>query len=326
MHEMTHYAHPDGRPFPAEECAVLRTLRDGEALVNHEDSFVRKDGTFFPVTYSASPVVTDGRVAGVVVVFRDTTESVRRAAEREELLVSARRARAEAEAANRAKDELLSVVSHELRTPLSSMLNWLRVLRSGAGQHTERALQSLQRSAEAQAKLVEDLLDMSRVSTGQLRLELAPVDLAGVVRAAVEAVLPAAHAKGLRIEAKLEGGTIVAADAQRLQQVAWNLLSNAVKFTPAGGLVQVGIERGYAQARLVVRDDGVGISADFLPHVFEHFRQAEPAASRRHSGLGLGLAIVRQLVELHGGSVSAESEGEGRGAAFAVTLPLLTKV
>jgi PAS domain S-box-containing protein len=326
MHEMTHYAHPDGRPFPAEECAGLRCVRDGEALVNHEDFFIRKDGTFFPVTYSASPVVLDGRVAGVVVVFRDRTEAVRRAAEREELLVSAERARAEAEAANRAKDEFLSVVSHELRTPLSSMLNWLRVLRSGGGHHTERALESLQRSAEAQAKLVEDLLDMSRVSTGQLRLEQEPVDLAGVVRAAVEAVLPAAHAKGLRIETKLEAGTIVAADAQRLQQVAWNLLSNAVKFTPRGGLVQVAIEQGYAQARLVVRDDGAGIPAAFLPHVFEHFRQAEPAASRRHSGLGLGLAIVRQLVELHGGSVSAESEGEGRGAVFTVTLPLLAKV
>lgn len=326
LHEMTHYAHPDGRPFPAEECDGLRPIRDGEALVNHEDFFIRKDGTFFPVTYSASPVVADGRVAGVVVVFRDMTESFRRAAEREQLLVSAKRARAEAEAANRAKDEFLSVVSHELRTPLSSMLNWLRVLRSGAGQHTERALESLQRSAEAQAKLVEDLLDMSRVSNRQLRLEPEPVDLAGVVRAAVEAVLPAAHAKGVRIETKLEAGTIVAADAQRLQQVAWNLLSNAVKFTPAGGLVQVAIERGYAQARLVVRDDGAGIPATFLPHVFEHFRQAEPAASRRHSGLGLGLAIVRQLVELHGGSVSAESEGEGRGAVFTVTLPLLTKV
>ena len=149
------------------------------------------------------------------------------------------------------------------------------------------------------------------------------MDLAGVVRAALDTVLPAAHAKGLRIETKLEAGTTVAADAQRLQQVASNLLSNAVKFTPAGGLVQVSIERGYAQARLVVRDDGAGIPAAFLPHVFERFRQAEPAASRRHGGLGLGLAIVRQLVELHGGSVHAESEGEGRGAVFTVTLPLL---
>jgi PAS domain S-box-containing protein len=322
MHGVTHYARPDGRPFPAEECEGLRVLREGETLLNLNDFFIRKDGSFFPVTYSASPVHAGGGVVGVVVVFRDQTETVRRAVEREELLALAELARAEAEAANRAKDEFLSVVSHELRTPLASMLNWLRVLRSGQEQHTKRALESLQRSAEAQTKLVEDLIDTSRIATRQLHLERALVDLASVVRAALDAVLPGAHAKRLRIETKLEIGAVVAGDAQRLQQVAQNLLSNAVKFAHAGGLVQVAVEKGYAHARLVVRDDGPGISADFLPHVFERFRQAEPAESRRHGGLGLGLAIVRQIVELHGGSVSAESEGEGKGATFTVTLPL----
>jgi signal transduction histidine kinase len=258
----------------------------------------------------------------VVVVFRDQTEAVRRAVEREELLAATELARSEAEAANRAKDEFLSVVSHELRTPLASMLNWLRVLRSGDARHTARALESLQRSAEAQTKLVEDLIDTSRIAARQLRVERAAVDLAGVVRSALDATLPGAHAKRLRIETKLETGVVVAGDAQRLQQVAQNLLSNAVKFAHAGGLVQVRVEKGYSHGRLVVRDDGPGIPAAFLPHVFERFRQAEPAASRRHGGLGLGLAIVRQIVELHGGDVSAESEGEGRGATFTVTLPL----
>jgi PAS domain S-box-containing protein len=325
MHDATHYARPDGRPFPAEECEGLRVLRNAETLLNQNDFFIRKDGSSFPVTYSASPVLAGGGVAGVVVVFRDQTEAVRRSIEREELLALAELARAEAEAANRAKDEFLSVVSHELRTPLASMLNWLRVLRSGGEQHMARALESLQRSAEAQAKLVEDLIDTSRIDTRQLRLEREPVELAGVVRTALEAMLPAAHAKRLRVETKLEEGTVVAGDAQRLQQVAANLLSNAIKFAHAGGRVQVTVEAGYSHARLVVEDDGPGIPAAFLPHVFERFRQAEPAASRSHGGLGLGLAIVRQLVELHGGSVKAESEGEGRGATFTVTLPLLAR-
>jgi PAS domain S-box-containing protein len=321
MHDVTHYAYPDGRPFPAEECPGLRVMA-GASLIDHEDFFIRKDGSFFPVTFSASPVIEDDRVVGIVVVFRDRTETVRKELEREELFAAAQRARAEAEAANLAKDEFLSMISHELRTPLSSMLNWLRVLRSGARSHTARALESMQRSAEAQARLVDDLLDISRAATGQLRLEREPVDLAAAVRSSLEALMPSAHAKHLRIERKLESA-LVLADVQRLQQVTTNLLSNAVKFTSPGGLVQVAVERGFADARLVVRDDGAGIAPEFLPYVFERFRQAEPAASRRHGGLGLGLAIVRELVELHGGSVRAESEGEGRGTAFTVTLPLL---
>jgi signal transduction histidine kinase len=324
MHDVTHYAHPDGSPFPAQECSGLNVLRDGALLTDHEDWFIRKDGSFFPVTYSASPIVLDGRVEGLVVVFRDTSEARRAAAEREELLATTERARADAEAANRAKDAFLSMVSHELRTPLYAMLNWLEVLRTGKGERAERALASMQRSAEAQSKLVEDLLDVSRITSGRLRVELQPVDLESVVRAALETVLPAAEAKGIRLEAKLpEEATVVAADAGRLQQVAWNLLSNAVKFTPQGGQVQVGIERTGRHARLVVRDTGPGIAREFLPYVFEPFQQAEPAPARRQGGLGLGLAIARHLVELHGGRIGVESEGEGQGTAFTVTLPLL---
>src|SRR4029453_5716571 len=322
MHQITHYAHPDGSPFPAAECAGLQVLRSGVSLSDYEDFFIRKDGSFFPVLYSSAPIRSEGQTVGLVVAFRDMTQSVRAAAEREDLLAATETARAEAEAANRAKDEFLSVVSHELRTPLSSMLNWLRVLRSGREAHAERALQSMQRSAEAQGRLIEDLLDASRITSGRLRIALRSVVLADVVRAALEAVAPAAEAKGVRIEPKLDDGdAVVAGDADRLQQVAWNLLSNAVKFTPAGGTVRVAIERSDQQLRFVVSDTGEGIAPHFLPHVFDRFKQAAPAATRRHGGLGLGLAIVRHLVEAHGGRVAVESAGVGQGATFTVTLP-----
>jgi PAS domain S-box-containing protein len=317
MHDVAHPSHPE------DDCPVLRVARDGAPLARRDDFFLRKDGTSFPVAYSVSPIGSEGRVVALAVVFRDMTQDVKAGSEREALLAETERARAQAEAANRAKDEFLSIVSHELRTPLSAMLNWLRVLRSGKGLHTARALDSMQRSAEAQSKLIEDLLDVSRIATGRLRVELRPVELAGVVRAALETVLPAAEAKGVRVETKLdERGATVSGDAERLQQVAWNLLSNAVKFTPGGGFVEATVESGDGLARLVVRDSGQGIAPQFLPHVFDRFEQAEPAATRRHGGLGLGLAIVRHLVELHGGRVDVESAGEGQGAAFTVTLPL----
>jgi PAS domain S-box-containing protein len=322
MHDVTHYAHPDGSPFPAEECAGLRVLRDGAVLTDHQDVFIRKDGSFFPVTYSASPLREGGRIVGLVVVFRDVTQAMRALAEREELLAVTEHARAQAEAANRAKEEFLSVVSHELRTPLSSILNWLRVLRTGDPKHRQRALESMQRSAEAQTKLVEDLLDFSRITSGRLRVETRPIALGDVARASLDTVLPGAEAKGLRVEADLAApGAVVAADPERLQQVAWNLLSNAVKFTPPGGVVRVAVERGDGNVRLVVKDTGEGIAAEFLPYVFEPFHQAAPAATRRQGGLGLGLAIVRHLVEAHGGWVAVASEGPGRGTTFTVTLP-----
>jgi PAS domain S-box-containing protein len=238
------------------------------------------------------------------------------------LYESAQRARDGAEAASRAKDEFLSVVSHELRTPLASMTNWLRVLQNDTGRHSARAMEAIDRAARAQAKLVEDLLDVSRIVTGRLRLEPRPVDLGAVVRAALDAVMPASDAKGVRIRLDANGSTPhVAGDADRLQQVVWNLLSNAVKFTPSGGSIEVRVDHTPGEARVVVRDSGRGISAGFLPHVFERFRQEDPAATRRHGGLGLGLAIVRHLVELHGGTVAAASAGEGQGATFTVTLP-----
>jgi PAS domain S-box-containing protein len=244
------------------------------------------------------------------------------------LYESERNARTAAEAASRTKDEFLSVLSHELRTPLASMLSWLRVLRGKKAlpaERVEQALASMERSARLQAKLVEDLLDVSRIVTGRLRLDLRPVGLAGIARAALQTVTPAAEAKGVRLLADLDGADpVVAGDADRLQQVVWNLLSNAVKFTPGGGEVRVWIEVAARHARLVVRDTGRGIPREFLPSVFERFQQADTPSTRAEGGLGLGLAIVRHLVELHGGTVGVESPGEGAGATFMVTLPVLT--
>ena len=231
---------------------------------------------------------------------------------------------AEAEAANRTKDEFLATMSHELRTPMTAILGWAQLLRS----HTlgeadfERALEIVERNAQAQQKLIEDLLDISRIITGKLRLDVRPVDLASVVAATVDALRPTAEAKAIRLQSLLDpqAGPI-SGDTDRLQQVVWNLLSNAIKFTPKGGRVQVRLERADSHVEIVVSDSGKGISPEFLPHVFDRFRQADGTSTRKHGGLGLGLSIVRQLVELHGGTVGVESDGEGKGATFIVQLP-----
>jgi PAS domain S-box-containing protein len=233
-----------------------------------------------------------------------------------------------AEEANRAKDTFLATVSHELRTPLTSMMGWAELLKLGMldekGQR--HALDVIEASARAQAQLIGDLLDISRIISGKLRLEVKPVELAPVIAAAMDVVHPAAEAKSIRLVSRISQSVgMVSGDPDRLQQVIWNLLSNAVKFTPEGGRVEISLRRAGAQGEIVVTDDGVGISPDFLPHVFEHFRQADSTSTRKHGGLGLGLAIVRRLIELHGGTVAAESKGEGRGATFRIRLPLLRR-
>jgi PAS domain S-box-containing protein len=238
----------------------------------------------------------------------------------------AQAARQSAEQANRLKDEFLATLSHELRTPLTSILGWSRMLTDGQldAERTERALGSIERNARAQGRLIDDILDVSRIITGKLRLDVRPVDLAAVIEGAVESVRPAAEAKGIRLQRVLDTGPqVVSGDPERLQQVVWNLLSNAVKFTPKGGRVQVGLERVNSHVEIVVSDTGRGIAPDVLPHVFERFLQADSSTTRAHGGLGLGLAIVRHLAELHGGTVRAESEGEGQGATFTVDLPLM---
>jgi signal transduction histidine kinase/ActR/RegA family two-component response regulator len=229
-----------------------------------------------------------------------------------------------AQEASRLKDEFLATVGHELRTPLTAILGWTRLLRTGrlSDEKRVRAFDSIERSADAQARLVDDILDISRIVSGRLWIETKAVDLADIVESAVESFRPAAEAKGvtLQVDSDLEVGVVVG-DGDRLRQVVWNLLSNAVKFTPKGGQVRVELRRLGGDVELAVVDSGQGISAAFLPYVFERFRQADSSTTRMHGGLGLGLAIVRHLVELHGGTVRGVSEGEGKGATFVVRIP-----
>ncbi|MDP9000196.1 MAG: ATP-binding protein, partial [Myxococcota bacterium] len=247
------------------------------------------------------------------------------AMDRASLLELAQRERQHAEEANRAKDEFLAMVSHELRTPLNAMLGWTRMLRTGKLEpaRREKALETIERNALAQTQLIEDLLDVTRIITGKLRLNIGPLDLVHVIEAAIEGVKPSAEAKGLRILAALDPIAVpVPGDADRLQQVVWNLLSNAVKFTERGGQIHIRMQAEESSAEIVVEDTGVGIAQAFLPHIFERFRQADGGTTRAYGGLGLGLAIVKHLVELHGGTVTAESEGTGRGARFTVRVPV----
>ena len=246
--------------------------------------------------------------------------------ERDRVLDLERRARTEAEQADRAKDQFLATISHELRTPLSPILAWVQMLRGDhlAPAQRARALEVIERSARTQAQLIEDLLDLSRIAEGKMRLHVRPVSLPEVVRRAIETVSAAADARGVRIQAVLdEGAGPVSGDPDRLQQVAWNLLSNAVKFTPRGGRVHVVVERVNSHLELTVADSGRGLPAEQLPHLFERFWQSDSSSTREHGGLGLGLAIVRHLVELHGGSVHAESAGPDQGSTFTVRLPLM---
>ena len=245
--------------------------------------------------------------------------------ERTRLLEEAIASREQAESANRAKDIFLATLSHELRTPLTAVLGWTRMLREMKldDETARHGLLVIERNAESQHQLIRDLLDVSRIISGKLRLETDWVQLAPVVEAAVDSVRQAADAKDIRLDVTLDAGSeLVSGDEDRLQQVVWNLLSNAIKFTPKGGRVGVRLERAGSDIRIKVSDTGQGIAADFLPHVFERFQQADGSTTRTHGGLGLGLAVVRHLVEQHGGQVSAESAGVGRGASFTVTLPL----
>jgi signal transduction histidine kinase len=245
--------------------------------------------------------------------------------DRVRLLAAEREARAAAEAAGVMKDEFLATLSHELRTPLNAIVGWARLLRSGTldAERTARALETIERNAHSQSRLIEDLLDVSSIISGKMSLEVRPIQLAPVLDAALDAVRPAAEAKAIRLERSLTPETVmIQGDPDRLQQVVWNLLANGVKFTPEGGSVRVSLERRGQRAVIAVSDTGRGIEPEFLPHVFEPFRQADGSITRSHGGLGLGLAIVKRLVELHGGTAMAESPGPGQGSTFVVQLPL----
>jgi len=312
---------------PAED-PVDKAIRLGMivGLANHT-IVISRDGRKTPIEDSAAPIKNaKGKVLGVVLVFRDVSE--RRGFEREQarLAEGERMARIQAEEANRSKDEFLATVSHELRNPLNAIAGWTVILRSGPtdAQACQHAAEVIARNARALTRIVEDILDVSRIVTGKLHIEPRETELTPVVQAAVDAVRPAAEAKRIRIETDLAPAGPVWGDPDRLQQVIWNLVSNAVKFTPKEGEVSVRLHRTGSQVEIVVSDNGPGIAGELLPHVFDRFRQADSSSTRRHGGLGLGLAIVRHLVELHGGTVAVASGGTGLGTTFTVSLPVRT--
>ena len=275
----------------------------------------------------ASVAQTEAARLHVQELSRYISELQRSEEARGHLLVRAERARAEAEAANRMKDEFLATLSHELRTPLTSLLGWSSVLREAKRDEKvlNQGLEAIDRNARVQAQLIDDLLDVSRIVSGKLNLDVRPLDISSVTRAAINVVRPAADAKNIKLDYSAEPGVgAISADSARLHQIVWNLLSNAVKFTPQGGQIMIRIEQDGPHAKITVKDTGQGIDAEFLPRVFDRFRQADSSTTRSFGGLGLGLPIVRHLVELHGGTVSAESEGVGKGATFSATFPLLT--
>jgi PAS domain S-box-containing protein len=317
------------------ENPVTRVLREGVVvgLANHT-LLIAADSTERPIDDSGAPIRDrEGRIVGVVLVFRDVSdrrradlERERATSERERLLAAERAARAEAERANRLKDDFVAMVSHELRTPLNAILGWTELMLKKREDRalTARGLEIVARNTRLQSQLISDLLDISRIVSGKLRLDIQAVHLSSLAEAAIETVEHAAVTKGIAIERQLDTSIgPIAGDPARLQQIVWNLLSNALKFTPQGGHIRVAVRRADALADIVVEDNGAGIRSDFLPHVFDRFQQADASRARRVGGLGLGLSIVKNLVQLHGGTVHAESEGEGRGATFTVTLPLV---
>jgi signal transduction histidine kinase/DNA-binding response OmpR family regulator len=329
---------------PGVGAEVMRTGRpvrsvyaSGATGAGPDDLLARREGVGAVLVV---PVQVYGRVAGLVYALNRAPDPFSAASEltleriashaalairNSQLYAREQAARAEAEAANRAKDEFLAVLSHELRTPLQPIIGWVHVVRATGFERSTmtHALEVIERNIRAQTQLVDDLLDVSGIINGKLRLEVQVITLPRVVEAAVEVVRPAANAKAVTITTTLRATSPVMGDAARLQQVVWNLLSNAVKFTPRGGAVEVTLDRVSSQVQIAVTDSGQGIPRDFLPYVFERFRQGDSSTTRRAAGLGLGLAIVRHLVELHGGTVAADSPGAGQGATFTVRLPVL---
>ena len=318
-----YYGMPEGHLPVTSYLAVPVVSRSGEVL----------GGLFFghpePNLFTERDEIVVAGLASQAAVAMDNArlyETAKRArAEAERAAAENERLYRQAEESSRLKDEFLATISHELRTPLSAILGWARMLRMGQlrDEDARKALETIERNARAQAQLIDDLLDVSRIITGKLRMDVQPADPNTFIDAAVEAVRPAADAKGVRVQKVFDTGPIaIPGDPVRLQQVVWNLLSNAIKFTPRGGRVMIRSQRVNSHLEIVVTDTGQGIPADFLPHVFDRFRQADQKTSRQHGGMGLGLAIVRHLVELHGGTVRANSDGEGHGSTFTVMLPI----
>lgn len=302
-----------------EEPQIIARLRKGERIEHYETQRIKKDGTIIDISLTVSPIHNmDGDIIGASKIARDISDR-KRYEERERV------ARQQAEAANRAKDEFLATVSHELRTPLTAILGWVKMLSVGPMDPatSKKALDVIERNVRTQAKLIEDLLDVSRIVAGKLRIEVRPIDPGAVISAAVDVMKPAAEAKQIRIQTVLDSSVgLVTGDFDRLQQVVWNLLSNAVKFTPNLGSIRVELSRGRSQVEISVTDTGIGIHRDFLPYVFNRFSQADGAITRKQGGIGVGLSIAKSLVELHGGTITVNSSGEGRGSAFTIRLPI----
>jgi PAS domain S-box-containing protein len=337
-------------PMPIGDGPNSRAVRTNQIIITddymaamkgHPAVRVGVDNGLLPRSSIAAPMAVMGRIVGTIEVQAYEPAAYRKehataigmasnlaavAIENLRLFELERRARADAEEASRLKDEFLATLSHELRTPLTSILGWSRLMLSANFDERmmPRAIETIERNARSQTQLIDDLLDVSRVITGKLRLNVRPVELAQIIESAIDSARPAAQAKGVRLDVVLDAEVgPVAGDADRLQQVVWNLLSNAIKFTPGGGRVEVRLARVGAEAEIVVADTGQGIDAEFLPFVFERFRQADGGITRIHGGLGLGLAIVRHLVELHGGTIRAASGGQGLGSTFTLRLPLV---
>jgi PAS domain S-box-containing protein len=284
------------------------------------------DGKLREVEFVSNVYEEDGHQV-IQCNIRDITDRKRAEEERRLLLESAQAARVEADRANSIKDEFLAIVSHELRTPLTSILGWANLLINNNldEQAAKGALETIARNARVQRQLIDDLLDVSRIITGKLRLNVRPVELAPIIESVVDSVRPAADSRNIHLETVLEPlMSPVSADPDRIQQIILNLVANAIKFTPKGGCVKVQLERVHSHIEIIISDTGQGIAPEFLLHVFERFRQSDSSSTRRHSGIGLGLSIVRELVELHGGTVTAQSPGEGLGTVFRVVLPLLS--
>ena len=307
----------------SEEAEVLAKVKSGEGVDHFETVRRHKDGTLIDISLTVSPIRdSTGKIVGASKVARDITERKRLAEAEHAQLIRERTFQAEA---NRIKDQFLATLSHELRTPLNAIIGWAEMLMAGNLNEQEKALglRTIDRNARAQIQLVDDLLDVGRIISGKMRLQVRPVDLVEVAKAAIDIARPSAAAKKIKLAGEWKRPEVfVQGDPDRLQQVAWNLLSNAIKFTPARGQVSVTVDYdSEGSGLIIVRDTGVGIAERFLPHVFDRFRQQDGTLTRAHGGLGLGLAIVRQIVELHGGSVSVESPGENKGSMFKVVLP-----
>lgn len=312
-----------------EEAEILGKIRAGQRVEHYETQRLRKDGTCVEVSITVSPVRdSTGSIVGASKIARDITVSKLAAAEREQLLESERAARNEAERLGHVKDEFLATLSHELRTPLNAILGWCQLLRepSFRSVNQSRAVDTIERNARAQAQIIDDLLDLSRIVSGKIRLNMAPLRLDEAVRLAVDVVQPAASAKRIQLNVTLDAlAPIISGDSARIQQILWNLLTNAIKFTPSGGNISVTLEYIDERAVLTISDSGIGINSEFLPHVFHRFRQAETGSTRQYGGLGIGLSIVRNLVEMHGGSIEVNSAGTNHGTTFVMQFNCLTE-